>query len=287
MLAWGRDMEEFTTSLVREKIEFIDDAAPPGTEADGGNVVRSNRVFLKLDKEKVVVRAQNMHTTLRMAGKVLADFYKNGALTPRMAKLGYDGEWTALVSNYEREFNPYNWAAVYVNGLPAFRTKTSPFVDVVEQCALLSLDNYDATMPLAQGLMKKAGKSVRIEHSSSIAAVMTDNTRQMRCGIIHRDGERDITFSFTVTGGEMQNRVVQSIGISSALLEAINLRFIVDALSEKLGEKGSGMKASAEANQHRAATGRLLALSKGLQAFEESYEVRYRPEKPDFFGTNK
>ena len=58
-------MEDFNTSLVREKIIFIDDVGTPDVEdlEDGPNVVRSNRMFLRLGEkgeEKIVVRAQNM-----------------------------------------------------------------------------------------------------------------------------------------------------------------------------------------------------------------------------------
>lgn len=281
-------MEDFNTSLVREKIVFIDDAVPPDIDdmEEGPNVVRSNRVFLKLgDKgtEKVVVRAQNMHTTLRMASKVLADYFKNGALSERAKPLDWDEHWAAMLSNYEREFNPYNWAAVYINGRPVFRTKTSPFVDVVEQCALLTIDNYDATMKVAQGALKKVGKAMRIKHSTSVAAVLTDNGEVMRCGFLYRADGNDLAFNFSASGGEMPGRVVQSTGIAAALLEALNLRYITKRLQEKMGET-SGMKSTAEANQLRGATGRLVALDKGISSFEELYDVRYRPEKPVFFG---
>ncbi|TAL31983.1 MAG: hypothetical protein EPN97_10160 [Alphaproteobacteria bacterium] len=282
-------MEDFNTSLVREKIVFIDDAAPPDIDdmEEGPNVVRSNRVFLKLgDKgtaEKVVVRAQNMHTTLRMASKVLADYFKNGPLSDRAKSFDWDEYWAAMLSNYEREFNPYNWAAVYINGKPVFRTKTSPFVDVVEQCALLTVDNYDATMKVAQGALKKVGKAMRIKHSTSVAAVLTDNGEVMRCGFLYRADGNDLAFNFGASGGEMPGRIVQSVGIAAALLEALNLRYITKKLQEKLGET-SGMKSTAEANQLRGATGRLVALDKGISSFEELYDVRYRPEKPVFFG---
>jgi hypothetical protein len=281
-------MEDFNTSLVREKIVFIDDVGTPDIDDldDGPNVVRSNRMFLKLgDKgtEKIVVRAQNMHTTLRMASKVLAEFFKGGSLSGRAKPLEWDEFWAGMLSNYEREFNPYNWAAVYVNGKPVFRTKTSPFVDVVEQCALLTIDNYDATMKVAQGALKKVGKAMRIKHSTSVAAVLTDNGEQMRCGFLYRADGNDLAFNFSASGGEMPGRVVQSTGIAAALLEALNLRYITRRLQEKLGET-SGMKSTAEANQLRGATGRLVALDKGISSFEELYDVRYRPEKPVFFG---
>ncbi len=281
-------MEDFNTSLVREKIVFIDDAVTPDIDdlEDGPNVVRSNRVFLKLgDKqgEKVVVRAQNMHTTLRMASLILAEYFKHGPLQGRDKPPEWNEYWDTILSNYEREFNPYNWAAIYANGRPIFRTKTSPFVDVVEQCALLTVDNYDATMKVAQGALKKVGKQMRIKHMTSVAAVLTDNGEQMRCGFLYRADGNDLAFNFSATGGELASRVVQSTGIAAALLEALNLRYITRKLQEKMGET-SGMKSTAEANQLRGATGRLVALDKRISTFEEQFDVRYRPEKPVFFG---
>ena len=285
-------MEDFNTSLVREKIIFIDDTDAPDADDvmdDGPNVVRSNRMFLKLgDKggEKIVVRAQNMHTALRVASKVLAEFFKHGPIMGRARPVDWDEFWNAMVSNYEREFNPYNWAAIYVNGKPIFRTKTSTFVDVVEQCALLTTDNYDATMKVAQGALKKVGKAMRIKHSTSVAAVLTDNSEMMRCGFLYRTDGNDLAFNFSATGGEMPGRIVQSTGIAAALLEALNLRYVTRRLQEKMGET-SGMKSTAEANQLRGATGRLVALDKGISSFEDIYDVRYRPEKPVFFGKDQ
>ena len=279
-------MEDFNTSLVREKIVFIDDVGTPDIDDldDGPNVVRSNRIFLKLDGgEKIVVRAQNMHTTLRVASKVLGESFKHGSLVNRSKPIEWDEFWAAMVSNYEREFNPYNWAAIYLNGKPIFRTKTSAFVDVVEQCALLTIDNYDATMKVAQGALKQVGKAMRIKHSTSVATVLTDNGDSMRCGFLYRADGNDLAFNFSATGGEMPGRIVQSTGIAAALLEALNLRYVTRRLQEKMGET-SGMKSTAEANQLRGATGRLVALDKGISSFEEIYDVRYRPEKPVFFG---
>lgn len=289
MLKKGNFMEDFSTSLVREKIVFLDDNAPePADDAeDGPNVVRSNRVFLKLatdnGEEKVVIRAQNAHTALRVASKALAEFFRQGPFGAREKPVDWDEYWAAMLSPYEREFNPYNWASVYLNGKPVFRTKTSPFVDIVEQCALLTPDNYDATMRVAQGAMKKFGKSMRIRHTTSVAAVLTDTGEQMRCGFLNRGEGVDLAFNFTATGGKMQERIVQSTGIAAALLEALNLRFVTRQLQEKLGET-SGMKSTAEANQLRCGTGRLVALDKGISSFEDTYDVRYRPEKPVFFG---
>ena len=86
-------MDDFNTALIREKIIFVDEESGKEAKADGHSVVRSNRIFLKLEKdgksEKVVVRAQNMHTTLRVAGKIMQEFYRKGPLSPHLGSISW------------------------------------------------------------------------------------------------------------------------------------------------------------------------------------------------------
>jgi hypothetical protein len=281
--------EEFNASLVREKIIFVDDAAAESGEgAAGPTVIKSNRIFLKLGEraatEKVVVRAQNMHTTLRLAGKILFSYYRGGLLLDRTSPSDWETLWDQVLSTYEKEFNPNIWASIYINGKSVFKTQTSPFVDIIEKCALLTIDNYDATMDVTESALKQIGRAVRINHSSNVAAVLTDTGDHTRCGIIHRADGHDTTFTFNAEGGERHNRVVQSISMAAAFLEAINLQFVVKNLQLKL-KRGEIAKVSKEANQLRVGTARLVALDKGIASFEEIYAVKYRPEKPQFFNT--
>lgn len=277
-------MDDFNTALLREKIVFVDEESGKEAGADGHSVVRSNRIYLKLEKdgksEKVVVRAQNMHTTLRVAGKIMQEFYRKGLLTPHAGSIVWEDMWYELQSNYEREYNPYNWGAIYINGQSVFRTKDSSFVDIIEKCALLTTDNYDATVAVTEGALKQIGKPMRVTQSTTVAAVFTDTGENLRCGIIHRAGGKDTAFNFTVSGGERNHRVVQTLGIAAAFLEAVNLRHIIDSLEAKVR---AGQRETAEMGQLRAATARLTAIDRGIKSFEEVYDVRYRPEKPVFF----
>lgn len=284
-----RTMKEFSTSLVREKIEFLDEAV------DGivpTAIVRSNRIFLRLPSpeepaqaDKIVIRTQTMPTALRLAGKVMFSYYRNGLFSTRHEPYDWDVQWDAVQSGYDRAFMPDLWASVYVNGKSAFKTVSSPFVDIVEQCALLSLDNYDAAIHVTEEALRKIGRSMRINHSSTIAAVMSDGGAEMRCGIIHRMDGRDATFNFMVSGGQNAHRVVQSLGTAAAFLEAINLQRVVRSMQEKIRAREAA-KASPEATRLRAATARMTAIDKAINSFEDAYSVKYRPAKPDFFGTS-
>jgi hypothetical protein len=281
-------MEEFNASLVREKIVLVDDGMDGNGDSGGGpapTVIRSNRIFLRLGQraatENIVIRAQNMHTTLRLAGKIAYDYFKQGAFIGRA--VDWNAAWESVLSNYEKEFNPDIWGAVYINGKAMFKTTTSPFVDVIEKCALLTIDNYDATMGVTESALKQIGRAMRISHSSNVASVFGDNGDMMRCGVIHRAQGRDTTFSFTAAGGVMDNRIAQSFSVVAAFLEAINMQFHVKMLQDK-ARRGELPKTGREPNQLRLGTTRLVGLDKGIASFEDIYEVKYRPERPQFFG---
>jgi len=198
-------MEDFNTSLVREKIILTDGEIGAGAEKEPV-VIRSNRIFLKLghgtDTEKVVIRAQNMHTTLRLAAKILHSHYNGEAFD-------WEDIWQKSLSGYETDYNKSIWCALYINGRSVFKTITSPFVDVIEKCALLTLDNYDTTMDVTESALKKIGHAMRINHNTNVAAVFTDNGDSMRCGIIHRSDKKDMAFNFTAVNGQQQRPILR------------------------------------------------------------------------------
>lgn len=285
-------MSEFSASLVREKIVFVDggqevDILADEDDGSGPTIIRSNRVFLKLQQgnktEKIVVRGQNMHGTLRMAAKVYAQFGKGGTFLDRAAPFDWQEHWDQTVSAYDKEFNPGNWIAVYINGKPAFKTLTSPFVDVVEQCALLTLENYDGTMGVAEHVLKQVGKAMRIQHFSNVAAVFSEEEKNaLRCGIVHRSDVRDTTFNFSVTGGERENRIIQGLSATAAFLETFNLTFVIRSAKVRLKAREI-TSTSQESKQARAAEARQGTLNRQIKTFEDTFTVKYRPEKPDLF----
>lgn len=280
-------MKDFSTSLVREKIEFLDDGAEGISKAA---VVRSNRIFLRLPAaddpaklDKIVIRTQTMPTALRLAGKVMFSYYRNGVFSARAEPYDWAAQWEAVLSGFDQTFTPDLWAAVYVNGKSAFKTINSPFVDIVEQCALLSIDNYDAAIHVTEDALRKIGRAMRINHASNVAAVLSDNSVEMRCGIIHRTDGRDATFNFMASGGaDVSHRVVQSFGTAAAFVEAINLQRVIRTMQEKIRAREAA-KASPEATKLRAAVARMTAIDKAINSFEDMYSVKYRPAKPDFF----
>lgn len=280
-------MAEFTTSLVREKIVFVDDGTEKDAAAATPTTVRSNRILITLTghgpTEKIVIRTQSMPSALRLAGKVMFSYYRNGLFLGRADPYDWEVQWDGVLSGYDRAYSPDLWAAVYINGQSVFKTVKSPFVDVVEQCALLNIDNYDATMNVTEQALRQIGRAMRINHSSNVATIVTDNGDALRCGVIHRADGRDRTFNFTADGGQEEHRVVQGLGVAASFLEAFNLQRVIKTMQEKI-QAGEAAKASAEATRMRAATARMVVLDKAISSFEDTYDVKYRPQKPDFFN---
>lgn len=281
-------MSEFQTSLVREKIVFNDLEGGNADQLTPDNIIRSNRIVLNLSRgkesETVVIRAQNMHSTLRMAAKVFNSFYKGGGGFLKRDKMpNWQVMWTQTMSAYEQDYNAENiWAAVYINGNAVFRTKQARFMDVIEQCALVTRDKYDNTKDVAEYALKQLGRDVKIIHESNIAAVISDKSESLRCSISHRSDRKDTVFNFLMqNGGGRTDRVHHAFVMAAAFLEGINLGHLVRARRQLLAQ-GEISKNSQEARQMYAAQRRQLTLNREIIAIEALYKINYRPEKPDF-----
>jgi len=104
-------VREWLTQLIQREYDMAvcgeaEDAPEAG---QGPTIIRSNRIFLKLGRraasENVVVRAQNMHTTLRIASKIMFSYFKQGAFLGRPTPYDWNAQWESVLSTYEQEFN--------------------------------------------------------------------------------------------------------------------------------------------------------------------------------------
>lgn len=282
--------KEFNTSLVREKISFSGEGAlfAPSEGAESGKtVVRSNRIVLELEnsigkKESLVVRSQTMASCLRFASRLMYNYFRSGLFMNRENPYEWTQSWNAVVSSYDRLYRPNLWGSVHINGVGVFKTHNSPLVDVLEKCALLSKDDYDAVGNVTEKALRQIGYEARIQHESNIAAVFFDKGDSIRCGIVYRDKSSDATFNFSAKGGEREVRIVEALRITSAFLEGIDLRFTSRNLQERIRRRELP-QLGPHAIQQRKAYLRLLAVNRVITHFEEVFEVRYRPEKPEFF----
>lgn len=281
-------MDDFNTALIREKIIFIDSAAPQKTDAMavGHNVVRSNRLLLNLpgDKgvEKLVIRSQTMPGTLRLAAAALMDFCAKGKFSGRGPD--WDELWERVRPPYDKRYNPDNWAAVYVDGRNVFKTNASSYADVIEQCAQVATGNYDHAITVTEGALRRIGKNMQISHSSTVAAVFTNEGDSLRTAIVNRRAGKTNAFNFVANGGDSDRRVQQVLFVTASMLESLNLRLTMDTLNVKLRSHKASKE---EQHQFTSLLGRMDALYRHIQTFETEFNAKYRPEKPAFFKPEK
>lgn len=276
------------TSLLREKFT-IRGMETPGQESSLAPHVHSNRMPVALKagdgvSEDYVVRAQNMHLCARMAAHLIRDYDKGGPLLHRVIPYKWEEVWAETVSGYEIAYNPERWVCVYHKGKPVFESgKRHPFLDVVEKCDAVNKDGgYDDSLKLAEDAFRRLGKDVQIAYDSSIAIVLNLEKTQGRCGMILRGPERTTTFNYHLESAKkIPVNPSQCLRVAAALLEGIQLSFMIGIANEKL-RAGIIDSTAHEARQAREAKRRIATLNGEISSLETHYKVRYRPERPDF-----
>lgn len=257
-------------------------------------IAMGNRIVISLKESKgqivehMIVRGHNMHCVARMAAHLYMDFLKKGAILSRIPNYDWDGVWSNICSTYETLYNPLNWISVYYKGREIFSYgKHHPFLDVMEQCDANNRDEYDKAVEIAENIFLQAGKAVKIEKNTNIAAVISTADTRARCGLIMRGAKRPSTFSISFENNEQVAGVKKPeahmcLNMSAAFLEAIQLAFVAGQIKAKT-EVFHLTRASEEARQAEHARIRIGKLNAEIKSYENTFNVRYRPERPDLF----
>lgn len=275
-------MTNFKTSLLREKFVLEDEDKKP-------IVALSNRMVITLintnvdTREVYVVRTQNMHSCVRLTSRILREYRTQGPIQNRPIPFNWSQAWEMIAREYELEFNPDIWIAVYHKGEIIFEFgKHHAFLDVIEKCAAQDPEEYESHFPFIEKTFEQSGKSITLNHESNYAMVSQFSETKGRCNIILRSADNPRTFSFAVEShDEDEIDPARCLGATAGFLEGIQLAFMVgmneEKIEMKLIETGSD-----EEKQTRAARKRLAQLSSEINNLEDSVVVRYRPERPSF-----
>lgn len=281
-------MHDLNLSLLREKF-VIHDPKSAGSGSARPVVALSNRIVLELRNkkdmmvERFVIRAQNMHSCARLTSRMLNSFNQSGPLLSRAKSTDWDGMWRSIVNDYEFAFNPSRWAAVYYNGKPVFQAgEHHPLLDLIEKCAAEHKGEYEDSIPIAEDAFKKTGKVIKIEYDGNVALAVNLDKDHGRCGIILRGANRTTTFNFSAATRKKETlNYAQCINAAAAFLEGLQLAFMVGMNTEKI-RLGIIERLSKQEKQNREAKKRLTRLNAEITNFEDAFDVRYRPEKPEF-----
>ncbi|MAE52334.1 MAG: hypothetical protein CMH27_11045 [Micavibrio sp.] len=280
-------MSEFHSSLLREKFSIHD--SEQGTDEQKMIIALSNRLVIELKGAKknhteiFVVRAQNMHSCVRMAARIIKSYKTSGPLTNRTKPFDWEAAWDAIVNDYEYRYNPERWIAIYHNGHTVFEAgEHHLLLDVIEKCDARNAHNYEKALPMAEDAFKKAGKVVKIDYDSNVALVINLEQSHGRFGVIMRGPSRTTTFNFSVHAKTKDPiNFAQCLAAAACFLEGIQLAFMVGMNNIKL-YMGIIKRHSTEEKQTKDAGRRLGRLAAEIANLERSYDVHYRPEKPEF-----
>ncbi len=279
---------DFSTTLLREKFVISDNR---GETTEGHPIIAvSNRMVVPLTDsngkliETFIIRAQTMHACIRMAGKIMQTFMRAGPLMARDEQFNFQEAWDNIIEDHERQFNPDRWIAVYSGGRLVFGGEDHHmFLDMVEKCESRNPGDYEKAIKLAEEAFANLGKQVTISHEGHIGLVATIKKGHGKCGLILRNPNRRTTFNFIAENKEADVNVspTQCMTVAAAFLEGIQLAFQIGMANEKL-RVGAIKRYSEEDRRAESGRRRLGRLNAEIRTFENAFDVRYRPEKPEF-----
>lgn len=276
---------DINTTLLREKFVIRD------TEGENAApiVAVSNRLALPLTDasgeliDTVVIRAQNMHSCLRMSAQILQSFLRNGPIFNRAEKFDFADAWEQSCSNYETFYNKTSWISVYHKGAEVFTSgQPHTFLNIIEKCDSKNPGNYDRSVKIAEDAFVKMGRKIAISYESNIGMVLNVKPDIGRCGLIYRGTERNSTFNFT-TEPNQENSVspVYCLNICACFLEGLQLAYNIGTTNDKI-KMSLIKKFSSEEKKAEQVMARIEELTVELEMFENRYKLKFRPEKPEF-----
>ena len=258
---------------------------------DAATIAMSNRMVVELInpqndmRETYVVRAQNMHCVVNMAAQIVKEYGENGPIAAR-GFFNWVDCWQKAISDFEYKHNDQRWLAVYHNGKRIFRApenEVHPFLDMIEKCDFGNTNAYDYAIPMAQELLKQSGKPIALEYDGNVALNVQIENNEARIGVILRSSSKTTTFSFSIKPRLEQGSldISQSLEGAASFLEGVQLAFQVGMSNEKL-RMGIFKRLTPEHQQTREGRARLEQLATEIGNLQTIYDVRYRPEKPNF-----
>jgi len=276
-------IKNFQSSLLREKFVIFDPKVKDTAKTP--IIALSNRMVISLKtSEEYIIRAQNMHSCVRFAARIIQSFNMGGSLLNRVNGFDWDAALKPIINDYERKFNENRWIAVYHKGKILFESGTHhPFLDVIEKCDFENGQNYDNAVPLAEAAFKKTGKNLKIDYDANVALVATFEKNEGRCGVILRGAYRTTTFTFNIIGTKkISMNIPQCLSACAAYLEGIQLAFMIGMNIYKM-RVGIIKRHSDLERQTKEAQRRLGRLNTEITNLHDAFDVRYRPEKPEFY----
>lgn len=273
-----------TLSLLREKFCIRDIASDKDPL-----IVLGNRLQIPMgpnnDEPPLVIRCHSLYMALRLVAAFIKDSSYTGLNEDVAATYQWTDKWEDLIQPFEKIYAPDTWVAVYNKGRCLFESGTPHhFFDLIEHCQFSNRDKYDYAVEMAQAVFKKAGKPLLIEHESHVGYVQEEVGDAVRMALVLRMPGQKATFTIHMqsTGDDnIPPPDYQAMQTGANFIEAIS-RAIQAGFTQKTILSKKLSPTSKEGKEHKETLKRLAVLESDIKRAESRYDIRYRPEKPDF-----
>lgn len=299
-------MKKFSAILTREKFALHphpsansqsnghagDQAGSLSSDPDNeASTAMGNRLSIQLQSKKndemveYIIRAQNMHTCLRIGAHVAYHHYEHGNIpTTGRNRFEWRFIYKSVTEIYEQKWNPDIWAVVYQNGRPTFKAGEAypHFLDVIEMCSAYDQVDYSCVIKTVEDMFERAKKPTRVEYDQESILKLSGDNLEARLNIARRGPNgKEVVKSQIRRQNSRDVRVSPCLTAAAAIIEAYQLGFFVAKVNELMHHEMLTLS-NPEAVQGDHASRRIIRLEEALDEFEEMYAVAYLPQKPNF-----
>tara|TARA_R110000868_G_scaffold42479_8_gene143663 strand:+ start:382 stop:1254 length:873 start_codon:yes stop_codon:yes gene_type:complete len=284
-----------TVTLFREKsvvhkfTELSDDA---NASDEPVLELRSNRVTIpvktKMSTVMVVVRGQNIPSTMRMTSVVVDEIRRDANVLRDAVDFDWDSQWRRKISKYEADNNAHNWISVHVGGEQAYASREDQASD--EQNAIAEIELLADGEEVSEAIVMEAANNVLgaledlvVEHDSQTAFVFSPFPAYHRAAILERRDRKAGSFAVAVYHPSPQNpvRLSHFISFCADMTETLTHKSLLDRVQEMIADKTIDSSPITPAFV-QATRNRRRDLLESIGEFEKVNKVVYRPERPSF-----
>ncbi len=249
--------------------------------------IRSNRITMpvktKVSTVAVVVRGQNIPSTMRMSAIALDEIRRDANVLRDGGSVDWYSLWRRRVSKYENDYNQANWVSLHVGGEEIFTSREdNGAVREVESLSVGEETSNDIVLEAVQNVLG-ALEDFAVEHDSQTAFVLTPGADGLRASIMERRSFKSNAFSMQVRHPTPQNpvRLSHFMNMSADVMELLTLKSFLDRVQE-MAQANTLSKSNISPTQIQMARARKQTLIEGILEFEKVNKVVYRPERPNF-----
>lgn len=263
-------------SLLREKFVLRD-----MNDEFMGITALGNRLSIPVQGSSIpiIIRGHSMHATLRFGAELLNHMSYVSHIENVETFFKWDELWSKVINPFEKDNTSETWIAAYHSGKLIFSDAFHhQFFDVIEQCEFKGSkqkngDNQPIIM--AQNAFKKMGKDILIEQESHVGFILDDGDDELRFAVILRVPGQKATFITRMYQNEKVEKTPYpfiAMRLAADYIEGINMAVRMGFMED---EKNNSRIVNILGK-------RLTSLKLSIEQAERQYDVKYRPERPNF-----